>query len=519
MCGGQGPLSRRHLAVLPAALLAIGLVTAVISSLGAQLVPTVARAYGVSVSTAQWSLTVALLAGSVATPAMGRLGDGPRRRQVILGCLGLSLTGGVLTAASASLVPLLAGRTLQGVGLGMVPLVIAVAREHLPAGRASSTIAALSVVTVSGVGVGYPITGLIADNLGLRAAFWFGAGISAAVLALAWLVIPARSAAPRRRFDLLGAAALSAALAALLIGLSQGEQWGWSSPPVVGLLAGSGILFALWVIRELRCPYPIVDLRLMRDRTVLTADLTVLFTGVGIYLLMSLVIRFVQTPPAAGYGFGASVVVAGLVLTPFSAGSVLGNRITPPLHGRVGAVGAITIGTVLFSAAMALLALRRDQLWQPFASMGLAGISVGITFAAVLGLIVDAVPAAETGSATSFNQVLRSIGYSIGSALSAVILDAHTGRGQSLPTDEGYTVAFTVGVGVCVLAALLSLIPVVGRRKPEAIRSRHGPVAAAGKRRNENVPGRREHEDVPGRREHEAAAGQRRRSAEPDGDA
>ncbi|MFY1691122.1 MFS transporter [Plantactinospora sp. WMMB782] len=456
--GGRGPLSRRHLAVLPGALVAIGLVTAIISSLGAQLVPTVAQVFAVPVGTAQWSLTVALLAGAVATPAMGRLGDGRRRRQVILGCLGLTLTGGLLTATATQLGQLLAGRALQGVGLGLVPLVIAVAREHLPVARAGTTIAALSVVTVTGVGLGYPVTGLITDHFGLHAGFWFGAGMSAAALVLAWLVVPSPAASARRRFDLLGTATLSCALVLLLIGLGQGERWGWSSAPVLGLLAGAAAVFPLWVLHQLRCPYPLVDLRLLRDRTVLTADLATLLTGVGIYLLMSLVIRFVQTPTTTGYGFGASVVVAGLVLTPFSVGSVLGNRLTPALRGRIGAIRTITVGTLVFLAATALLLVRRDQLWQPFAGMGLAGVSVGITFAAVLGLLVGAVPATETGSATSFNQVLRSIGYSVGSAVSAVILDAYTDRGRALPTETGYTVGFAVGVGVCALATVLSLV-------------------------------------------------------------
>ncbi|MFD0823220.1 MFS transporter, partial [Micromonospora zhanjiangensis] len=352
---------------------------------------------------------------------------------------------------------LLAGRTLQGVGLGLVPLVIAVAREHLPADRAGGTIAALSVVTVTGVGLGYPVTGLITDHLGLRAGFWFGAGISAAALVLAWLVVPSPGATARRRFDVLGTVALGCALVMALIGLGQGERWGWSSPPVLGLLAGAAILFPLWVRRELRCPYPLVDLRLLRDRTVLTADLATLLAGVGVYLLMSLVIRFVQTPPATGYGFGASVVLAGLVLTPFSVGSVLGNRVTPALRRRIGALRSITVGALVFLAATALLLVRRDELWQPFAGMGLAGVSVGITFAAVVGLLVGAVPAAETGSATSFNQVLRSVGYSAGSAVSAVILDAYTGPGRALPTGTGYTVGFAVGVGVCALSAVLSL--------------------------------------------------------------
>lgn len=454
----RAPEIRRHATALPSALIAIGLVTAVISSLGAQLIPTVARVYDVSPSSAQWSLTVALLSGSVATPALGRLGDGPRRQQIILLCLAVSFIGGLITAVSANFTELLVGRTLQGASFGLVPLVISVAREHLPANLARSTIAVLSVITVSGIGIGYPITGLITDRLGIHAAFWFGAGTSACVLLLAWVAIPERSSAPARPFDLLGVVALGGSLAALLIGLSQGEHWGWRSRPIVGLLGASAVIAALWVVHELRTRHPLIELRLLRDRSVLTADVATVLAGIGIYLLMSLVIRFVQTPPSAGYGFGTSVVVAGLVLVPFSFCSVLANRTAPLLRRRVSAVRTITLGALVFIAATGLLVLRRDELWQPFVSMGLAGAAVGLTFSAALGLIVGVVPPEETGSATSFNQVLRSIGYSIGSTLSAVVLDAYTERGQELPSNAGYGRALIVGVGVWVLAALLSLL-------------------------------------------------------------
>lgn len=466
MRSGKGPLTDRHVAALPPALVAIGLVTAVISSLGAQLIPTVAREYGVSVSSAQWSLTVALIAGSVATPAMGRLGDGPRRRQMILGCLALTLGGSLLTAVSANFAQLLAGRTMQGVGLGLVPLGIAVARDHLPADRARSTIAALSVTTVSGVGLGYPITGLITDRLGVRAAFWFGAGISAAVLLLAWYIVPARSSAKHRPFDLLGVAALSASLVTLLVGLGQGEHWGWSSGPVVGLLAASAALGVLWVAHEVRCPHPLVELRLLRDRSVLTADVATLLAGVGMYLLTVLVIRFVQTPHTAGYGFATSVVVAGLVLVPFSVGSVVGSRVTSVLAQWVGAERTITVGALVFIVATGFLAVQRDHLWQPFLTMGLAGVGVGLTFSAGLGLLVGAAPPEQTGSATSFNQVLRSIGYSIGSTLSAVVLDVYTEPGRDLPSDAGYGVALAVGIGVWTVAGAMSLLLPARRRAP-----------------------------------------------------
>ena len=434
----------------------LGMVVATVSSLGAPLIPTIARAEHVSLADAQWSLTITMLVGAVATPTMGRLGDGPRRRLVILGALTAVTIGSVLAAFSLPFTFLLIGRALMGIGLGLTPLAMATARDSLAESR--STVALLSITTVAGVGLGYPLTGLIAQHYSFHAGFWFGAVVSATALAAAAAFIPSSAGRVAHRLDVVGAVLLGAALSGLLLVLSEAEVWGWGSVRVVGITAGSLGLLALWVGEELRAEHPLIDLRLIRNKTVLTADVTGLLAGVGMYLLMSLVIRYVQTPTSTGYGFGASVVVAGLVLLPFSIASVTASKVAPLLARRTSADRVLPIGCGIFITATLLFVLARGSLWEMFAVMAVAGLGVGCTFAALPGLIVRSVPAEETGSAMSFNQVLRYIGYSIGSALSATVLEAHTPQGQALPTERGYDVTALIGCGVLVVAGILSFV-------------------------------------------------------------
>ena len=434
----------------------LGMVVAIVSSLGAPLIPTIARAEHVSLADAQWSLTITMLVGAVATPTMGRLGDGPRRRLVILGALTAVTIGSVLAAFSLPFTFLLIGRALMGIGLGLTPLAMATARDSLAESR--STVALLSITTVAGVGLGYPLTGLIAQHYSFHAGFWFGAVVSATALAAAAAFIPSSAGRVAHRLDVVGAVLLGAALSGLLLVLSEAEVWGWGSVRVVGITAGSLGLLALWVGEELRAEHPLIDLRLIRNKTVLTADVTGLLAGVGMYLLMSLVIRYVQTPTSTGYGFGASVVVAGLVLLPFSIASVTASKVAPLLARRTSADRVLPIGCGIFITATLLFVLARGSLWEMFAVMAVAGLGVGCTFAALPGLIVRSVPAEETGSAMSFNQVLRYIGYSIGSALSATVLEAHTPQGQALPTERGYDVTALIGCGVLVVAGILSFV-------------------------------------------------------------
>jgi predicted MFS family arabinose efflux permease len=411
----------------------------------------------VSLIDSQWALTISLLVGAVATPVMGRLGDGRRQRQVILWSVFAVLVGCVLSALPAGFALLLVGRGLQGVGLGLVPLAIAVARDALPTERSKSAIALLGVTTAAGIGVGYPIAGLITQYMGLSASFWFGALVSGVALLASALVLPAGPDFASRRVDTLGAVLLGASVTGLLLVLAEGESWGWLSASLLIIAAVSLILLALWVWHELRTKHPLVDLRSVRHRSVLAANATMLLVGIGIYPLLSLVVRFVQTPASAGYGFGATVVVAGLMLVPFSLASFITSKIAVPIARVTSPELVVALSCIVLLAAMATFLVARATLFEILISMGLAGFGVGCVFASNPLQIVRGVPAQETGSAMSFYQVLRSIGFSAGSALSATVLAIYIPAGGTLPTAAGYSVATLVSLGVLLAALVLSL--------------------------------------------------------------
>ncbi|MDX6206535.1 MAG: hypothetical protein QOF39_2592, partial [Frankiales bacterium] len=181
------PGTWRGRALVPV-LVYVGMLVAVVSSLGSPLVPTIAHDYGISLGNAQWSLTLTLLVGAIISPTVGRLGDGPHRLQVLVGSLGIVSVGSALAALPGlGFAFLLIGRGMQGVGLALLPLAMSVARDHLDPDRSRSTLAVLSVTAVVGVGLGYPITGLIAEHLSFHAGFWLAAVLSLVAMVLAAL--------------------------------------------------------------------------------------------------------------------------------------------------------------------------------------------------------------------------------------------------------------------------------------------------------------------------------------------
>ncbi|MGA2835134.1 MAG: MFS transporter [Acidimicrobiales bacterium] len=469
--GVGGPASVRRPNLLVPSLVFVGLVVAVVSSLGAPLIPTVARIDRVPLSTAQWVLTAALLSGALATPVMGRLADGSRQRAVIAVTLSVVLVGCVLAAVSTSFVVLVVGRGMQGVGMGLLPVNMAIARRNLDRVTTGRAVATLSVSTAIGAGLGYPITSTVAELFGVHAAYWFGAAVVASALAFAVAVLPARSPAAPVRFDIAGAVLLTLAVTGVSVVLSEGGNWGWGSTTTLGLVACCLLVLVVWVPLELRCDHPLVNLHHLSNRSVLMADVSGFLMSMSMYLVVPIVVEFVQIPPSSGFGFGASVIVSGSVLVPLSAGTFLASRLLVPYERRFGARSMIPLGALVFGSAATYFALDHGSLWQAFVTMGIVGLGIGFTFAAMPGFIVRAVPASETGSATGLYQVLRNIGLSFGSALGAAVLLAFTGNGHTYPDVTGFRVALLVSAGLGVLTAVLSFVLPGGTAPPAAARA------------------------------------------------
>jgi MFS family permease len=452
----------RRARLLPGALVAIVMVTGVISSLGAPLLPTISDDLGVSLSAAQWSLTATLLVGVVSSPVMGRLADGPRRRETLIGGLVVVAVGCVIAALASSLAVLVLGRAMQGLGLGLVPLGMATARDELAPERVPGTIGLLSVAGAAGVGAGYPISGLLA-GISLAAAFWFGALAAVLALVLAVLFVNSTAGQSAAKLDVNGAALLTLGLAALLIAIAEGSGWGWGAPRTLGLFVVAIAFLLLWGTHELRVGEPLVDLRLARHPAVFTADIAALVLGIAMYMFLTGVSEFVQAPEELGYGFSASVVLAGLCLVPFSVVSIIGSRTLPFWTRLLGKSNLLPVGSLIVAGGGVVFALFNSGIWSAFVIMGVMGLGYGLTYGAIPGMIVRAVPESETGSATGFYQVVRYIGFSLGSAIAATLLASQTPAGSHLPRLAGYGAITWTGVGICVLAAIVAWV-LPGRR-------------------------------------------------------
>ncbi len=440
------------------ALVYAALCTAIVSSLGMLLVPSIALEFEVTVSTAQWMLTINLLVGAIATPVMGRLSDGPHKKRLLLVSLAVILAGSVIAAVAPNFTVFLIGRGLQGLTYGIVPVTIAMARRYVEPSRARSAISTLSVTVATGLGIGYPLTGIISGRTSYHWAFWFAALFVVTAIATVVKVVPdgPDELAPRLPFDFGGAALLGLGLGALLLGISEGENWGWTSAGTLGISIATVVLLGAWVHVELRSSHPLINLRVLRHGDVLLANGTAVGLGITMYIALSVGSLVAQAPESTGYGMALPVVWAGFVMFPLSVGSLVANRLVRRLAHRIKLANLLPIGAAVISIASCLLWITHTELWLLLVGMLFLGVGMGAAYAAMPALIARGVVKEELGSSVSFNQVLRTIGSTFGTAFSGAILAANLAAdGHS--TDTGITGAFALAAILC-LIVLVALV-------------------------------------------------------------
>ncbi|WP_216897150.1 MFS transporter [Nocardia alni] len=419
-----------------------------------------------STASVSWVTTATLLSAAVSTPLLGRIGDLYGKKPTLLGVLGFAVVGSVVSALADSLGVLLVGRALQGVATAIFPLALSVLREEIPAERLHGAMAMISGAFAFGGGIGLVTTGLLTQggNPGYHVVFWFTAGISALALAASAAAIPATGKRHPGSVDLPGALTLGGFLVLLLLPISQGHEWGWTSAATLGCLAGAIVLAVLWVLVERRASAPLVDLGMFVHRPVLFTNLAGVFIGFAMFLLFMGVSYLTQMPARiAGYGFTASILRASVeYLLPSTIASMLAAPLGGVLVGLIGGRRVLALSGLVGTAGFAWLALAHDATGNVIAASVIVGVAISFAYASMPALIAASVPHHQSGVANGINSISRTVGSSLGSAIITTLLTAELLPHLPLPQEGQFAVAFWVGAGACaatILAALLGLRP------------------------------------------------------------
>jgi EmrB/QacA subfamily drug resistance transporter len=460
-------VARQHYGVTLAVLAVAALAYSLLQTMVAPALPAIQRDLHATTNSVTWVLTVYLLSASVATPIFGRLGDIFGKEHLMLVVLGVFAVGCLVAALSHSLAVLVAARAIQGAGGAVFPLAFGIIRDEFPRERVGTGIGLISATFGIGGGAGLVLSGLIVDRLSYEWIFWFGLAMTLAAMVATRLFVPESPVKTPARIDWGGALLLSGALVCLLLGVSHGNSWGWSSAGVLGLFGAAVAAAAAWAAYEQRVTQPLVDMRLLRQRGVWTTNLVGLLVGFGMFGSFILIPQFVQAPARAGYGFASDVTGAGLFLLPSAAVMLIAGPLAGALGNRFGSKLPLQIGSLLASSAFVLLAVAHTERWHIYLSSTLLGMGIGFAFASMANLIVQVVPQAQTGEATGMNTIMRTIGGALGAQIAASIVAGHASAATHLPTVTGYTDAFVMSAAG-VFTAFLAGLAIPSRPPPDA---------------------------------------------------
>ncbi|MEZ0075311.1 MFS transporter [Planotetraspora sp. GP83] len=446
-----------------------GIVVAVMQTLLAPLLPKLPVLLHAPASDTTWAITATLLSGAVATPVLGRLGDMYGKRRIFFVSLGLLVAGSLVSAATSSLLPMVIGRALQGSSMGVIPLGISIMRDEVPKERLGSAMALMSSSLGIGGALGLPASAAIAQHLDWHLLFVISAGLGVAAIVLTAFFVPESQMRSPGRFDVPGALGLSAGLICLLLAISKGGDWGWTSTTVMSLFAAAVIVLAVWAVVELRTAEPLVDLRATGRSPVLLINVASILVGFVLYAQSLVLPQLLQLPRATGYGLGMSLISAGLCMAP--AGLVM--MVVSPLSARLSAARgpktSLLLGAAIATTGYALGLELMGAAWQVVLTSTVTGTGIAFAYSAMPALIMRAIPPSATAAANGFNSLMRAIGTSTSSAVGGVVLasTSQSFRGIAVPSKDGFRTVFLIGFAVGIVAVVsAALIP--------ARRARHG---------------------------------------------
>ncbi|SCW81298.1 Major Facilitator Superfamily protein [Sphingobium faniae] len=465
------------------AVMTVLILVELLSSLEASMLytalPTISRSYG-GLTHAGWLISAFVLVQCATAAIAGRLGDLLGRRTMLAGVLLLCTLGSTLSALSSDLHWIIAGRAIQGMSGAILPLAFGIARSVVPQERLPYWIGLLAGAYSASGALGFLLGGVLTESVfGWHGIFTLTAILSALLIPPVLMILPADA---RRHhaggIDWPGALAMAPAIGGLLLAITYGGQWGWTAPATLGTALGSLAVLILWARHEWRCPTPLIDVRLLADRSIAGANLVFLFLGLSSMQLPLVVMTMIQQPAWTGIGLGVGAALTGVYKLPSNIISLGAGPLGGWLFVRFGPRAAVLTGTTLCCVSWAALILWHDELIGVLALTVAVGAGMAITLSAVPNLVLAIVPHERSSEAAGLLQVTRTLGVAAGAQIAATILSLSqisSPAGKVYPSAHAFLLSFAIICAVAFCAVLCAFLlprsggtPASKNRAPQA---------------------------------------------------
>ena len=409
--------------------------------------PTIQDELDASSSDLQWIADGYLLVYAGLLLAAGTLGDRFGRRRALVTGLIIFAVGSVFAAVSGSSSALIASRALMGVGAaGIMPTTLSILTNIFPASERPRAIAIWSAVAGLGVAIG-PITGgWLIEHLDWRGIFLFNLPAIAACLIGAFALVPDSRDPAKPRLDVVGAGLSIAGLGALVWGLIEAPERGWTDPLIVVAFAAGVVILTAFGIWERRVDEPMLEIGVFRNARFSAASASITFVYFALMGVMYFLTTYLQTV------LGFSALEAGVRMLPIAAGMIVTAKSAVALTKRLGTKLVVATGLSVVAGALFLVSgFAVDTGDGPLClTLGMLGAGIGLAIAPATESIMGSLPRAKAGIGSAMNDVVREVGGTLGIAvLGSILASAYAsgidGAVSTLPADAAAAASDNVG--------------------------------------------------------------------------
>ena len=444
-----------------AVLLLGGLLMAIQQTLVIPLLPHFTEILGASRNDVSWLVTLTLLTGCVSVPIITRMADMYGKKRMLIITVSFTMVGAIVAVTAPLLPILLIGRGMQGLGMALIPIGIAIMRERFPPRTLAPSLAMLSATMGVGGALGLPLVGWLFVSFGWKSAFLVVASLGAILITLAIFIIPESPVRSGGRFDILGAILLAISVAALLVVVSKGGEFGWLSTPTITLLCTALVVGAVWLWTQTRVRNPLVDLRTLRNRPVMLTNVYSLMLGFGMMSNTLLVSYQLQMPLDSGYGHGLNAFSATLAMLPGGLVSAAISPIGGLLINRVGSRTMLIVGASVVACGFISLSTWHSSVAAIIIGSCTLSAGTALAFAAQPTIIMKNMPLGEVAAANGINSLLRSLGLTMASAVTGGLLVAFAfpavNGAEPVPTWTRFGLTYGIAIAGSLFAVILAI--------------------------------------------------------------
>lgn len=464
----------------------MGILITYVETMITPALPTLVTDFHTNYDRLSWVITAYILSGTVSAAIFGRLADiyGKKRIFIVLAAVytvAVSFGGFATTLTQFIIV-----RTVQGLGMGMFPVALALLNDEVPRENLALAQGIVSSTFTGGAAIGLALGAYITQYYGWEWSYHSAIPVAFALLIAAIVIVKESPIRQKESIDFAGVFSFSLSVILLILGLSEGQYWGWTSLSEISTFAFSIIAFFVFIQVERTVEMPFINLKLLKVRNIFLSNFAGLFAMTGMFFLFYTVPVLLQDPSPAG--FGLTVFHSGLIMLPAAIASMIFAPLSAKITVNRGPKVTILIGGILlFLSYLALLFNRQDTL-SILEDTTLLGMSLSFVFVGVINILLLSTPPKQAGVSTGMNVVFRNIGSAIAPAIGGVLLSTYVVPVllgvydyqigglpylpifYSFPSSKAFNYTYMIGLvflAIMVVSALFMKNEIVGKRKGE----------------------------------------------------